>query len=298
MFSIISVLIVFFGGTMEIDTGRQSLTSLKSDIEKLFDSTEGVYALTFLNISDETERVLINENEMFHAASTMKTPVMIEVYRQAAEGKFSLDDSVEVKNEFRSIVDGSIYSMSIDRDGGERLYEKLGSSVPIRELVHEMITVSGNLPTNILIDLVGAENVTETMRDLGADNIQVRRGVEDMKAFESGLNNETSAMDLLMIYKNLALGSIVSEEVCREMIGILSEQEFSDLIPAKLPQTVKIAHKTGAITGVQHDSGIVFLPDGRKYILVILSKHVPDLKAGKEIIAQASRMVYDYMTRY
>jgi beta-lactamase class A len=282
---------------MEVDTGRQSLASLKSDIEKLFGSTEGVYALAFLNISNETERILINENEMFHAASTMKTPVMIEVFRQAAKGKFSLDDSVEVKNDFRSIVDGSTYSMSIDRDGGERLYKKLGSSVPIRELVYEMITVSGNLPTNILIDLVGAKNVTETMRDLGADNIQVRRGVEDMKAFESGLNNETSAMDLLMIYKNLALGSIVSEEACREMIGILSEQEFSDLIPAKLPQTVKVAHKTGAITGVQHDSGIVFLPDGRKYILVVLSKDVPDLKAGKEIIAEASRMVYDYMTR-
>jgi beta-lactamase class A len=288
---------ICIGGTLATESDKQSLAALKSEIEQLFDSTEGVYALAFSTIPDDADRILINQNEMFHAASTMKTPVMIEVYRQAAAGDFSLDDSMQVKNEFRSIVDGSMYSMSIDRDGGERLYEKIGSSVPIRELVFDMITVSGNLATNILIDRIGAGNVTETMRKLGAATIQIRRGVEDMKAFDAGLNNETSALDLLMIYTNLAHGNIVTQQACKEMIDILMHQEFGDLIPAQLPQIVRVAHKTGSITGVQHDSGIVYLPDGRQYVLVILSKRVPDLQAGKAVISRASRLVYDYLTQ-
>lgn len=122
---------------------------------------------------------MINEKIMSHAASTMKTPVMIEVVRQSVQGRFSLDDSLEVRNEFKSIVDGSPYTLDLGDDSDDSMYKRIGGRASIRELIHEMITVSSNLATNILIQLVGAGNVTATMRTLGALDIEVLRGVED-----------------------------------------------------------------------------------------------------------------------
>lgn len=158
-----------------------------------------------------------------------------------------------------------------------------------------MITVSSNLSTNILIELVGARNVTETMRSIGANDIQVLRGVEDNKAYELGMNNVVTAYDLMLIYENLVENKFASESSTNEMLNILSQQKHNSRIPAKLPHDVKVAHKTGSITGVGHDSGIVFLPDGRKYVLVLFSKNVNDEKAVIEAQAEVSRIIYEYM---
>ncbi|MFN2373044.1 MAG: serine hydrolase [Cyclonatronaceae bacterium] len=267
---------------------------LQDQIMDVISNVDGDMAVVFLGLQDSTGNVLINENERFHAASTMKTPVMIEAFKQAEEGKFSLEDSILVKNEFISIVDGSPFSLSIDRDWGDALYDKLGTKVPLREVMHDMITRSGNLATNLMIDLVGAENANRTMHELGAVNIQVLRGVEDMKAFDQGLNNETTAMDLAIIYREIARKSVVSEQACNEMIGILKDQYYNDIIPAGLPEEVEVAHKTGSITGVNHDSGIVYLPDGRSYVLVILSKNLANNSDGRDAGAEISRIIYEH----
>lgn len=272
-----------------------SLTELKSKINNEFASVEGRFALAFRDLSNPKNEIFINERETFHAASTMKTPVMMELFKQASENKFSLHDSVFVKNEFKSIVDGSPFSMNIDRDGGEKFYELIGTKQPMVDLIKDMITFSGNLSTNILIEIADAKEVNETMRSIGANDIRVLRGVEDMKAFELGQNNTTTAYDLMIIYQVLGKGSFISEKACREMIEILLQQEFRTKIPALLPEEVKTATKSGSITGVNHDSGIVFLPDGRKYVLVILSKNISDMKAGTDAIAKASRFIYDYL---
>lgn len=274
-----------------------SLTDLKTKIKNEFASIEGTFALAFSDLSNSENEIFINEGETFHAASTMKTPVMMELFKQGNENKFSLNDSVLVKNEFKSIVDGSPFSMNIDRDGGEKFYDLIGTKQPMIELIKDMVTLSGNLSTNILIELADAKKVNETMRSIGAKDIQVLRGVEDMKAFEKGLNNTTTAYDLMIIYSALGEGSFVSEKACEEMIEILMQQKFQTKIPALLPDDVKVANKTGSITGVSHDSGIVFLPDGRKYVLVILSKNLSDMKAGNDAIAKASRYIYDYMVQ-
>ena len=274
----------------------QSLDDLKQDISLVLDSVEEAFAVALRNVDDHRETVLINEHQLFHAASTMKTPVMIELYRQAREGRFDLDDSIRVKNEFRSIVDGSRYSLTPEDDSYEELYDQIGEPRSIRTLMREMITASSNLATNILIEKVGAETTTETMRRYGADSIQVRRGVEDMKAYRRGLNNETSAHDLLVIFERLARGTAVSEAASEEMIQILKEQEFNDMIPARLPDSVEVAHKTGWITGLHHDSGIVFVPDGPTYVLVLLSENLEDEDAGIEVFAQISRMIFDFVT--
>jgi beta-lactamase class A len=269
---------------------------LRLDLIRLFGSTEGVFALAMEDLSTG-KRVLINEREMFHAASTMKTPVMIELYLQAGKGRFNLDDSIIVKNQFSSIVDGSSYSLSPDDDSDLELYERIGTKMTMRDLILRMITRSSNLATNLLIEFANAESVTSTMRDLGADSIQVLRGVEDQKAYDRGMNNRTSALDLLVIFKSLAEGDIVDNRGRREMMNILEAQEFHDMIPALLPSGTRVAHKTGSITGVQHDSGIVFLPDGRQYVLVVLSKELKDKEEGKKVIAEASKAIYDVMTK-
>jgi len=278
----------------------QELNSLKNtqtlfeQINQEIKKCRGDFAVAFEDLSDANNQLIINGDEVFHAASTMKTPVMVEVFRQASMGKFSLDDSLIVKNEFKSIVDGSTFSLDIKDDGDDKIYSQIGQKKRIYDLVYDMITVSSNLATNLLIELVGASNVTETMKSYGLNNIKVLRGVEDIKAFELGLNNTVNAIDLMNLYKLIGKREILSEKDCDEMIKILSDQKFNDKIPRYLPENIKVAHKTGNITGVEHDSGIIFLPDGRKYVLVILSKNLEDNERGKETIGKISKIIYEY----
>src|SRR5262245_54369138 len=249
---------------------KKALLTLQSDIDKELSGKKGTFAIAFKDLKTGKE-IRINDHVVYHAASTMKTPVLIEVYRQAAEGKFSLADSIELKNEFKSIVDGSEYSLDPADDRETELYKHPGEKRTIDTLLYQMIIVSSNFATNLVIQKVGAENVTRYMRQLGANDIQVLRGVEDSKAFEKGLNNTTTAHDLLVIFEKIATGEAVNDVASKAMINILLDQHFNEIIPALLPPDVKVAHKTGSITHVHHDSGIVMLPDGRKYLLVLLS---------------------------
>jgi beta-lactamase class A len=270
------------------------LDALKTGIDTRLSKEQGVFAVAFRDLQTG-DQLLINAHETFHAASTMKTPVMIEVYKQAAAGKWSLADSVEIINEFTSIVDGSPFSLDIGDDSEEVLYSRIGRKSTLADLTYDMIIVSSNLATNIIIQLVDAKNVTQTMRELGARDILVLRGVEDSKAYGLGLNNTTTAYDLMLIFEHLALGRCVSKDASDDMIRILKDQKFGEIIPAQLPEGVSVAHKTGSITGVRHDSGIVFLPDGRKYVLVLLSREMPDPDAGVAALADVSRMICDYV---
>lgn len=273
---------------------KMSSMELKNEITAMLAKEQGIFAVAFRDMQSG-EEILINAHENFHAASTMKTPVMIELYRQAAAGRFSLQDKIIVKNEFRSIVDSSVYSLNPADDSEQELYKQLGQQKTIYELMYQMIIMSSNLATNMLIELVGAPQTTATMRSLGANEIQVRRGVEDSKAFAQGLNNTTTAFDLMTIFNRMAAGSIVSAEACDQMIKVLLDQHYRDIIPARLPAGVRVAHKTGFITALHHDSGIVFLPDGRKYVLVLLSKELKDEKASVETMAGVSAIIFQYV---
>ncbi|MBL7877327.1 MAG: serine hydrolase [Cyclobacteriaceae bacterium] len=273
---------------------KPSLDELKKSIEAKLADQPGTYAVAFSNLSSN-EHLFINEHELFHAASTMKTPVMVEVYKQATAGKFSLKDSIIIKNEFFSIVDGSLYSLTPDSDSDTLIYKHLGEKRTIYSLMYDMIIISSNLATNLIIDLVDAKNVTKSLREIGAKNIQVLRGVEDGKAFAAGLNNQVTAYDLMLLFEKIDAEEIVTNEASMGMVDILLDQRFNEIIPAKLPTNVKVAHKTGSITGVQHDSGIVYLPDGKKYVLVLLSKNLPDADAGVAVLADISKMIYDYV---
>ena len=260
------ILITFITLSCSSSKKEDSIGNLEASIKQILEATEGDFALAFLDLSNPSNELMINMDEEFHAASTMKTPVMIELYKQAAQGLFTMQDSIVVKNEFKSIVDGSPYSMDIGEDSQEGLYGKVGNKATLYDLMYEMIILSSNLATNILIDLVDSKKVTATMRELGALKIEILRGVEDQKAFDQGLSNSTTAKDLMIILKAIAEGKAVESVADNTtMIDILKDQKWNDMIPLLLPPKVEVAHKTGSITGVHHDSAIVYLPDGRSY---------------------------------
>lgn len=275
---------------------KATMDTLREKVLAELGKQKGTYAVAFKDLQTG-EELLLNERESFHAASTMKTPVLIEAYQQAAEGKFAIHDSILVKNEFKSIVDGSPFFIGPEADSEQELYGYLGKKRPLSELLYKMIIQSSNLATNIVIEQLDAKKVTQTMRALGAKDIQVLRGVEDTKAYRQGLNNTTTAYDLMVLFQQMAEGKIVSPAASQEMIKILLDQQFKDIIPAKLPKDVKVAHKTGWITGVHHDAGIVFLPNGRAYVVVLLSKAVTDAKAGVTAMASVSEMLYQHMMK-
>jgi beta-lactamase class A len=292
----VRLLIVVFLITLSCKTtSRNSIEDLKAVIVEQITQIDGDIAVALLSLSNNKDSIFINVNENFHAASTMKVPIMIELYKQQREGLINLNDSIVLKNEFKSIVDGTPYSMDIGEDSDDDIYNKIGTNQKLYDLMYGMITVSSNLATNVLIELVGAKKVTQTMRDLGAENIEVLRGVEDQKAFDLGLSNSTTAKDLMLIMKAIANGTAGTKADCDAMIAILKDQKWNDMIPKYLPETVEVAHKTGSITGVHHDAAIVYLQDGRPYVLVLLSKNLSDFDKGTDQLAHISKTIYDYM---
>jgi beta-lactamase class A len=224
----------------------------------------------------------------------MKVPVMIELFRQVDRGQMSLSRRVTLKNEFGSIVDGSPYSLSAADDSDSLDYSWIGSSVSVHDLLEHMITRSSNLATNTLIALVGAGKANATAHELGARDIEVLRGVEDDKAYAAGRNNTTTARDLAALITAIETGKAASRASTDSMRAVLSRQEFNDEIPAGLPAGTRVAHKTGQITGHLHDAAIVY-PQGRgPYVLVVLTRGIPDEKVARSLIADISRLVYTH----
>ena len=243
-----------------------------------------------------TETLSLNADTAMHAASTMKIPVMIEVLRRAQQGAFSLDQGILLINQFKSLADGSPFSMIAKDDGDSTLYSRVGQRVPVRELLRLMIVRSSNFATNQLIELVGAARVTAGAHELGATRTQVLRGVEDQKAFDAGLINTITAGDLATLLVAIEHGSILSPESSALMRDILLAQEFNDKIPAGLPPGTRVAHKTGEITAVSHDAAIVYPPGRKPYVLVVLTRGIRDGKQSAALIADISRLVYAHAT--
>jgi beta-lactamase class A len=238
--------------------------------------------------------IMINENEAFHPASTFKVHVMMEVFRQAEEGLFSLHDLIPIINSFTSIADGSKYSLDVVDDSEKTLYSRLDQQESIRELTRLMIVQSSNLATNILIEKVGAKQVDDFIQALGIQGVIVRRGVEDNAAFRLGMNNSASASGLTQTMKLLLEGSLISKNASQQMIDILLGQQFNESIPALLPTTAKVAHKTGWTGEVYHDTGVVFPPNRKPYAISIMTRGFPeeDEKEAHTCMATISKIIY------
>jgi beta-lactamase class A len=289
----VAVSIVMRGEAGRISGGIDSLgASIGRRIAEVKDAAVGV---AFHNLATG-DTLFIGADQSFHAASTMKVPVMIELFRRIDAGALSLDQGILLINQFRSIADGSTYSLDATADSDSLAYTLMGTRVSVRDLIDHMITRSSNLATNALIELVGADRANATAHNLGARNIRVLRGVEDTPAFRAGMNNTTTARDLEVLLESIETGRAASRASCDAMREVLLRQEFNTEIPAGLPKGTKVAHKTGFITGVLHDAAIVY-PAGRPpYVLVVLTRDIPEQAVARRLISDISRLVYSYVT--
>jgi beta-lactamase class A len=270
----------------------QSRDSVVEQIQARISAEPGAQVgIAYVDLASR-DTLFLNADTSFHAASTMKVPVMIELFRRANTGSFRMDQGLLMVNQFASIVDGTSYSLDVGSDSDSTLYHRIGQRVRVDTLLRLMITRSSNFATNTLITLVGADAVTRSMRSLGAQRIQVLRGVEDGKAFEKGMNNTTTARDLAIILRAIEEGKAASPAATHEMLAILLAQEFNEKIPAGLPPGTRVAHKTGEITAVSHDAAIIY-PTGRKpYVLVVLTRGIADGTRSSKLIADISAILY------
>jgi beta-lactamase class A len=235
-----------------------------------------------------------NADLSFHAASTMKVPVMIELFRRVDSGTLSLDQTVALVNQFPSLVDGTPFSLDSTADSDVSLYRRVGGTATLAELNELMIAHSSNFATNLMLARLDPKAVNATAHALGARNMTVLRGVEDGKAFAHGLNNTTTARDLGVLLTGIERATVASRRSCAAMKTVLLEQEFSTEIPAGLPPNVRVAHKTGWITGTRHDAAIVYPPGRSPYVLVVLTRNIPVVTDAQHLIAAISREVYDF----
>ncbi|HZI22548.1 MAG TPA: serine hydrolase [Gemmatimonadales bacterium] len=282
------------GGTATAQQPAGLRAALEARIARAPAAAVGVYYRSLVR----SESLLIAANLRFHAASTMKVPVMIQIFQDVDAGMLRLDDSLTVHTAFPSLIAGEAFTVDKGDDSDSTLYALAGRNQSVRTLLELMITRSSNLATDILIERVGAARAQTTARALGAWSIQVLRGVEDGAAYRAGLNNTTTARDLGVLLRTIADGHAASRPACDSMLAILGRQEFSEGIPAGVPPGTRVAHKTGWIGEVvYHDAAIVYPSRGESYVLVVLTGGIAQDSVAHNLVADLSRLVYDQVTR-
>jgi beta-lactamase class A len=232
----------------------------------------------------------------FHAASTIKVAILLGVYASIHHGWLLPHSRLHVRNRFHGAVDAQPFRVAADRDANSDVHEAIGKMMRISELALHMIATSSNLATNLLLDLVGLDTVQRALDDLGVDGIDIRRGVEDERAFEHGINNRVTADGLVQLLRLIAEERAFSPELSKEMLGILHAQEFRNGIPARLPRAVRVAHKTGEISTIAHDAGVVYPPTRKPYVIAVLTEWAPEAAGRSATIAEVSHAVYGLLT--
>jgi beta-lactamase class A len=262
---------------------------LAADILSLIQKSGADVGVAFRTLDGKLEW-FSRADDVFHAASTMKIPVMTELFHQVREGQLKLGEPLVVKNEFHSLADASIYTLDPADDSETDLYKAVGQTRAVSQLCELMVTVSSNLATNLLVEKLGVENIRAMVHALHADGMNVLRGVEDNKAYEKGMNNTTTARGLLILLEAIAKGQAVDADSSRQMVEILARQRFNEAIPAGVPPGTRVAHKTGELTKIHHDAAIVYGP--RPFVLVILVRGLAESEDSAALMADITRRIY------
>lgn len=274
-------------------TRPADLAALRDRLEARIAEQPGAVVAVALHDLASDQRLSLRGDTVFHAASTMKVPVLIDLVREADAGRLSLDDRLPLANRFHSIVDGSPYALDPADDSDRAVYDRVGDAVPLRWLAERMITHSSNLATNALITRLDPARITRTVATFGARRTRVVRGVEDGPAYRAGRNNVTTASDLAAILVAVERGAAASPAGTDFLRTVLLAQAFGDEIPAGLPAGTPVAHKTGWITGTLHDAAIVYPPGRAPFVLVVLTRGIPEQRVAARLIADVARLTWE-----
>lgn len=276
----------------------QRARALQSEIERI-EKESGAKAIAVALHDLETGLELQEHaDRWFHAASTIKVPILLGAFAAIDRGDLLPHSRVHIRNRFLSVVEDIPFRVESSRDANSAVHSAIGKMMRVDELAYHMITTSSNLATNLLLGVIGPDSVNQTLRELDVeDGIELRRGVEDELAFEKGINNMVTANGLLRILVMLAEGKAFSPALSRRMMDILHGQEFNQGIPARLPKGARVAHKTGEISTMAHDAGVVYLPKRKPYVLVILTEWDPAASSRSRTIAAISHAIYEFLTQ-
>ena len=246
------------------------------------------------------ERLSVRGERPYHAASTIKIAILAAVMAAAEEGRFQLSDRLHVRNRFESVANGQPYRISASRDANAEVQAARGKVMRIRELAHHMIVTSSNLATNLLIDLVGVDLARDLLERQAVQGVWLRRGVEDDAAFDAGINNEVTTDGLVTLLRRIHEGALAGPDATGEMLDILSAQEFNSGIPAGLPDAIRsdgrVAHKTGEISTVAHDAGIVFAPEREPVVMAICTRWDPETGGRMDAIAGITGRLWEMIS--
>lgn len=235
-------------------------------------------------------RLGVDAHRRYYAASTMKLPLMIELFRLADAGALDLRRPVRVTTTFASVQDGSAYVLEpVDVD--HSLAARVGGVLTVLELVERMITESSNEATNLLFPLVDLGSLAATLAELGATDTLVTRPIGDRAAERGGRTNLVSAADLARLLVAIAVHRAASPGACEGMLAILGRQRHRDEIPAALPAGVRTASKNGWVADALHDAALVWPPDAPPYALAVCTAGMSN-DESRGLIREISATVY------
>lgn len=217
-----------------------------------------------------------NMNAVMPAASTIKIPIMVEVFRQMEAGKFDLNRRVE------------LYASDRDWGSGDIADSPVGSTFPVSTLLAQMITVSDNTAANMLIRLVGRSHINRTMKDLGLHHTHLADYIRTAE-YSVRTSLRTTPSDMVSLLSDMAKNKLIDEWSSRQMIAILEHQEINTLLPVPLPD-IPIAHKTGSFNDTLNDVGIVYADS--PYVIAVMTTGLPSLPVGRNIIHRISAAAY------
>jgi beta-lactamase class A len=272
--------------------------TLRQTCDRIMSESKAVaYAVALLDY-ESGFRFAINAARRFHAASTIKVAILLAICKAIDDGRVRPNDTLHVRNRFLSAVDQTPFRLEAESDGYPELYRSIGRTAKISDLTEWMIVSSSNLATNLLLDYITVEQALKVLGEAGVSGVSgvdLRRGVDDTKAHEQNLNNETTAQGLLELFAALR-GDFLSKATRDLAINILLQQRFNSMIPAPLPAHASVAHKTGEISTTCHDAGIVYLPEREPYILAVLTEVAAEANGRREAIAKISEAVFRCLT--
>lgn len=221
----------------------------------------------------------------------MKLALVMAAFRESEDGRLDLLSTVPVHNDFVSVVGGS-YAVGEGEDSDPEVWRRMGEPVALRWLAYRAVVRSSNLATNLLLDAVGFEPPLELLRELGCQDSVFARGIEDYAARDEGRHNLVTAADLAVELQAVATGSVLGDDLNRELLDVLAAQQVDSALPRGLPPGTRIAHKSGWVPGVEHDAGIVYPPDREPYVVAVCTTTSLTSADALALIAEVSAAAY------